>query len=212
MKTVAIKIYSFDELSEAAQQKAIQHHREYVDTSFIYDDAHNSVKEFHNIFNTKEGTRSWLDVRTDHLDNDICNLYGLRLQKYIWNNFGKSLYKGRYYSLWSKTEKSYIHHKEGYPVLKKRYSKVLFDNCCVLTGVCYDDTLLQPVYEFLEDYRGKSDYYSYMNFEQLMQDCFTRLESDIDSEVEYRTSDEGIIEELQESDTQYREDGSIFYE
>lgn len=213
-RTIRTKVYKFSELSEKAKDKAIEWYRNAggsaEDIQSIYDEAHDSVKAFHDIFGTLEGSRSWLDVYTGKIDDTILNLKGLRLQKYIWNNFKNSLYKGKYYSLWSKKDVSYKYHKEGYPVLKSRHSKVVLDNSCVLTGVCYDHNLLQPIYDFLENYRQKADYYSYMDFETLINDCFESLEKALQSEEEYRNSDEAIIEAIEANDYEFTREGLKF--
>ena len=211
MKTIRTKVFSFSELNEAAQQQAIKDYRNNgINTDHIYDEAQNTVKEFNDLFGTKEDSRSWLEIYTGHIDDNIMNLKGLRLRTYIINNFGHKLYKGKYFSLWSKTEKSYKHYKDGYPVLKSRYSKVIFDNCCVLTGVCYDNSILQPVYDFIENYKGKADYYSYMDFEMLMNDCIAELEKDIESEVDAMNGNEYITEQLENNDQEYTKDGKEF--
>jgi hypothetical protein len=210
-RTIRTKVYKFNELNETAQQKAIEGFRSKgMDTDFIYDEAHKTVKEFHDIFGTKEGRNSWLDVSTSQIDDNILELKGLRLQKYIWNNYKTALYKGKYFSLWSKTEKSYKHYKDGYPVLKSRYSKVILDNCCTLTGVCYDYSLLQPIYDFLERYNDKADYYSYMDFDTLINDCFASLEKDVENEAEAQDSDECITEHIEANEYEFTADGRRF--
>lgn len=206
-RTIRTKIYRFNELSDSGKNKAIDNYRSSsVDTSFIYDDAHNTVISFHNVFGTKEDSRSWLDVNTDHIEDSILKLTGLRLQKYIWNNYKKSLYKGKYFSCWSKTEKSYKHYKDGFPVL----NKVILDNCCVLTGVCYDDSLLQPIYDFLERYNEKKDYYSYMDFQTLLNDCFESLEKDVKDEEDAQYQDDVISENIEANDYEFTADGRRF--
>lgn len=195
MKTIRIKIYQFDELSEQAKQKAIQdYRRNEVYTDYIYDDAYESVKKFHDIFGTKEGGTSWLYIRTGHIDDNILQLKGVRLRTYIINNFWSQLYKP----------------KTFYKGDKKRKSKITLDSCCILTGVCYDLDLLNPIYDFIERYKQKSDYYSYMDFDRLLQDCINSLEKSIQSEVDYRYSDEGITEELENNGRNYTKDGIEF--
>ena len=211
MRTVRTKVYQFAELSDKAKDKA----RAYMNENFgltdhVYDEAAETVKKFHEIFGTKEGNSSWLDVRTGHIDDNVLELKGLRLQKYIWNNFGKYLYKGKYYSLWSNTEKSYKHYKEGHPVLKTRYSKITLDNSCVLTGVCYDNDLLDPMYDFLERYKDKADYYSYMDFETLLTDCFKSLEKSIENEIDSIDSDESLKDLCEANNYEFTQEG-IFY-
>lgn len=47
MKTIRTKVYQFNELTEKAKQQAINDYRNNgIDTDYIYDDAHNTVKEF----------------------------------------------------------------------------------------------------------------------------------------------------------------------
>lgn len=210
-RTIRTKVYKFNELTEDAKQKAIEKFRNNgIDTDFIYDEAEKTVKEFHKLFRTKADGRSWLDVYTGHIDDNIMNLKGLRLRTYILNKFGHGLYKGKYFSLWSKTEKSYKHYKNGYPVLKSRRSKVIVDNCCTLTGVCYDDSILQPIYDFIDNYKQKADYYSYMDFETLMNDCFSELSKDIENEVEAMNEDGEIAETIQANEYEFTADGRRF--
>lgn len=208
MRTVRTKIYKFEELKKDAQQIAIDHYRNnYLNNDFIYDDAYNTVKEFNSVFNTEEGRNSWLDVYTDHINDEILELKGFRLQKYIWNNYKNQLFKGKYYSLWSKKDISYKYHKEGYPVLKVRYSKVLKQSSCVLTGMCYDDDMLQPIYDFLE----KRDFSNCtITFYHLLNDCFDELRKSIENEIDYRNTDDAIIEEIKANDYEFTENGNIF--
>lgn len=208
MRTVRTKIYKFEELKKESQQVAIDHYRNnYLNNDFIYDDAYNTVKEFNSVFNTKESRNSWLDVYTDHINDEILELKGFRLQKYIWNNYKNQLFKGKYYSLWSKKDISYKYHKEGSPVLKVRYSKVLKQSSCVLTGMCYDDDMLQPIYDFLE----KRDFSNCtITFYHLLNDCFDELRKSIENEIDYRNTDDAIIEEIKANDYEFTENGNIF--
>jgi hypothetical protein len=210
MKTIEITLYKFEELSEAAQQKAINNYRDEGnnDSEYCYHEAHDTVKKFNDIFNTKYGHESWLDVRTSHIDDNTINLKGLRLRKYIINNYWSQLDKGKFFSLWSKTEKSYKHYKEGHPVLKKRYSKVLFDNSCVLTGVCYDHDILDPIYNLIEKYDPKQ--HDNLDMETLFEDCFYSLKKSLENEDQYRNSDEYIFEELTNSNHVFTENGEQY--
>lgn len=210
MRTIRTKVYKFNELNEAAKEKAVRNYinNGNIDSSYIYDEAHETVKSFHNVFGTREDSRSWLECDCSRIGDDILSLKGLRLRTYIINNFWDDLFKGKYFSLWSKPEKSYKYYKEGYPVLKYRYSKVIFDNTC--TGVCYDMSLLQPIYDFLK-YKDKPDYYSYMDFETLMNDCFSSLEKDIESEIDYQSSFEAVKEQIEANEYEFTQDGRMFF-
>lgn len=208
MRTVCKTVYQFHELSEQAQKKAIENYRaNEVNTDYIYDEAYNTVKKFNEVFGLKEDRRSWLDFNAGHIDGNILNLKGQRLRTYIENNFGAHITKGKYFSLWSKSEVSFKHHKDGHPALKSRYSKVMFERNCALTGVCYDQSILQPMYEFL-DWNLRPDYNSYMDFETLMNDCFASLAKDIEDEVAAQNSDEAIADTIESNGYEFDENGN----
>lgn len=212
MRTIRTKVYKFNELSKTAQEKAIYNCRDMFseDISMVYDEAYYSVKKFNEIFCTEQGRKSWLDVRTDQIDDNILQLKGLRLYKYIWNNFKAQLFKGKSYSLWSKTEKSYKHYKDGFPVLKTRHSRIILENSCVLTGVCWDEDLLQPIYDLLnwkaEDYKSNDN----IDFETLMDNCFYSLKSSLDKQEEYINSEEYTRQMLESNDYEFTQDGKMF--
>ena len=190
MKTISVNIYSFNELSKEAKQVAISNYRDSnLDTSFIYNEAYATVKEFNKLFNTKEGCDSWLDIRHGHIDDSILKLKGLRLRKYILNNFYDSLFKNKYIKQVNKN-----------PV----YSKINKDNCCVLTGVCYDQDILDPIYNFL-----KLKDFDNTTFEDLLEDCMKSLGKSIRSEEEAMNEDDYIIDEINSNDYEFYENGKL---
>ena len=207
MRTIEVKLYSFDELSEEAKEKAISYFRdsESSDPYFIQD-ANKTFERFADIFSIhwrnieyREPYRNEYDIK---LNDDILHLTGQRLATYIWNNYKRDLFKGKYYSLWSKKDVSFKHHKNGHPVLKTRYSKIFLSNSCVLTGVCYDEDILTPIYEFLDNPLD-------IDFETLLNDCIYSLCHSVESEIEYRLSDEAIIETIQDNEYEFTEDGEL---
>jgi len=209
MRTITTNIYKFNELSETAKQNAINNYRANDSSSFdyIYDDAYNTVKAFHDHFGTKEGINSWLGVRTSHLDDSLMELTGNRLRTYILNNFYNALYKPAYLGSIDKElkkhrmVKSFKNYKnEPYSFV---YSNINLTNSCVLTGDCYDDSLLAPLYKFI------SNPEIHVNFEMLLNDCFESLERDIEAEIEYRTSDISIEEYLIDNSIEFTEGGEL---
>ena len=48
---------------------------------------------------------------------------------------------------------------------KHRYSKIIKDTCCVLTGYYIDDDILEPIYDFLKKPS------KHVTFADLMRDC-----------------------------------------
>ena len=216
MKTIELKVFEIDELQDQAKKRAIDHYRtNYLDNSFIYDDAHETVKKFNEIFGTSEGYNSWLDVIIPDLENQCKELTSLRLRTWIINNYWSYLFKGKYYGKLVPNFKDgkKIPKSKEYPIGQrhvKRYSNVIFNNDCVLTGVCYDLSMLAPIYEFLEWDRKQNLYYSNLTLEDLILDCFSELKKDIESEIDARNEDEYIIEEIQANNYQYLKNGVIF--
>jgi hypothetical protein len=213
MKTISINLYSFDELNPAAKETAIKEYRNKEnDYDYIWSEAHKTVKEFHKIFPTEECVNSWLDY-TSYLDENATELNGLRLRKYILNNFGKYLFKPQFKGSLKTNE--YINHKRIKSPLEVNsignrfnpyYSAIFKDNSCVLTGVCYDDDLLKPIYKFIEeDYKNEN-----VNLIDLFDSCFKSLRNSIENEIEYRESDEGIEEEIEGNDFEFTEEGNIY--
>lgn len=209
MKTIEVQIYSFDELSEKAKQKAINNYRDNNSEIAWAEENRQTLEKFAEIFPIKitnwsyggrgEGVSFYFT-----LNDCIEEMTGQRLAKYIWNNYKRDLFKGKYYSLWSKKEKSYKYYKEGYPVLKTRYSKILLDNSCVLTGYCVDDDILQPVYDFLnKPIEGVS-------FRDLLENCFDSWITACNNGIEYQNSDEYIAEELINNEYEFTENGKLY--
>jgi len=210
MQTKRIKVYSFDELSPEAQEAALDYARRteaVQDCSFFFDDAYETVKKFNDLFGTSEGHREWTDYRTDNIDDNVLNLSGPRLLSYLWNNYGRELYKGKYYTV--KTHRPLKHRRVRSKTLSNGnffnayYSAIQLENSCVLTGMCYDDDMLQPIYDFMSKPDNRT-------FEDLLSECFDSLKSALQSEEEYHYSDEGVQEYLTANNYQFLKDGTIF--
>lgn len=209
MRTEVINVYQFDELSEQAKQKAIEKEGKYLETSYIYDDARNSVNEFIRRVNVpiKTSRNSFLDVYLGEIDDMLLILTGNRLRTYLINNMD-FLYKPKYIKSFDghKTHKMII-NKTAQGTGKKycaAYSKINFDTCCNLTGVCYDDSILEPIYEFINKPNNTE------NLEDIINECFDNLKKDIESEIEYLQSKEGIIETIKANEYEFTEDGERF--
>lgn len=219
MKTIIkeVKVYQFDELTEEAKQNAINKYSERQNFDYIYDEAYQTVKKANKLFNIEEGRNSWLYYSLSHIDDNIMNLKGLRLRTYILNNF--ELWKGKFYD--SIGDNRIINHpcikvhrydlSKGARVSSSNfyYSRIQKENCCILTGMCYDDDFLKPIYDFVYNFREFPSA-NYQTFEDLIQYCFDSLKSSIESEIEYRESREAIEEEIQENCMEFTEDGNEF--
>lgn len=96
MKTIRTKVYQFNELTEKAKEVAINWYRNSNDDGYLYsDEIIESVKAVCELFNLKTG-REWSNIRTSHIDDNIMELKGIRLYKYIVNNYWNSLFKRKY--------------------------------------------------------------------------------------------------------------------
>jgi hypothetical protein len=211
MRTVRTKVYKFDELSEEAKERAIETYRQWAegDTPAWADENQQSMEEFAKIFPIRINRWSYGDrgegVYFEFTDDyNLEEMKGQRLATYIWNNYRDSIYKGKYYSLWSKTEKSYEHYKEGYPVLKTRYSRITLEGSCPLTGYMMDNVLLDPIYDFMKKPDPET------NFRDLLETCFHAWIKACNDEIEYQNSDEYLIQEIQAQEWEFRKDGSRF--
>jgi hypothetical protein len=215
MRTETIQIYKFEELSKESKEKAMEQVRKNLYLDYIWDDAHESVKEFHNLFGTKTGYKSWLDIQTGHIDDNILELSGNRLRTYILNNYGYGLFTRKYLKHGKLRREAPKHHRMRKATEIKGgsnkglfsvsyYSNIQKTADCVLTGVCYDNSILWPIYEFLKKPDSRT-------FEELLKDCIEEIEKDIKSEIEYRQSEEGVKEEIESrGDFEFEENGEIY--
>lgn len=213
MRTVEIKVYKFNELSDQAKKKAIDKQIERVDTSHIYDDARDTVEAFCKAFNVSTYD-SFLEPRTSHVDDNILELSGNRLRKYLYNHHFSDLYRGKYYGRSTDKNKdgTKIEVSKQRPFGRrhvKRYSKVFFERECVLTGVCYDSIMLSPIYDFLDEGHTK-DNYNRITFKDLIEECFEALEKSLKEEEEHLTGEEYAEQVITDNDYEFTEDGTRY--
>jgi RecG-like helicase len=192
MKTISI--YEFSELSENVKQKVLENFdTELIHTDHIYYDSQKTLEKF------KEN----IAYKLKYMEND--DITGLRLHKWILNNLYIELFKPKFIGSIDKIIKhkrlENNYYKSG-NVSSHYYSGINVDNSCVLTGVCYDDDILTPIYEFL-----KNPYD--LTFRELINDCMENLEKSLQSELDYLTSEEGIIEHIACNDYMFTENGDI---
>lgn len=209
MKTIEINLYSFDELSEKAKEKAINKYRNNgYNNQFYFDEIIDSCKKVAALFGLKFG-REYTTLSTGHIDDDILNLSGERLYKYIVNNYWHDLFKPKYKKAVDRElrGKQFVfevrtnYKGEKYTMI---YSRNFYDNSCVLTGVCYDNDILQPVYNFLKNPSkdiSLSDLYGQIG--RAIHRTFYDTE-------EWLNSDEFIIETIEANDCHFTEDGKLY--
>jgi hypothetical protein len=211
-RVARVKVYSFGQLSDKAKEVARSWWRDRQEYDYIWGEAKNTVDAFNDLFNLKHGLRSWLDFR-HNLSDEVEELKGLRLRTYIINNYGWGLNKRKYMGH-LKASKPVNHPccrnrvyktRSGGEIVSVSYlSRIQYTTDCVLTGVCYDHDILAPIYEFIKKPC------KHTTLVDLFKDCFESLRLSIESEIEYRNSDEYVDEELVSNDYEFTEDGKRF--
>ena len=206
-ENVEIKIYNTEDLNlpenYEIKRRVIEKNSDINEN--IGDEFKRTLKVFEEMFDIEAeyrygGYNNYILYITEK-KQEILELRGIRLVKYLYNNYFNQLFKGKYFSLWSKKDVTHKYYKNGFPVLKSRNSKVMFSTDCVLTGVCYDMDILDPIYNFLKKPKD-------ISLRELIQDCLESLLESVTREYEYNNSDEGILESLE--DKEFTEDGKIY--
>jgi hypothetical protein len=209
MRTKTINIYSFDELSEEAKEKAIEDYRSNGFDYFWGDDNENTLKEFEDIFpisvgRWEYGYHNFINFEMT-CDDEISELKGIRLLKYLYNNYESILFQGEF--------KNTIENRIKHPRIKSKklsngkwfnsyHSAIFKSNCCVLTGYCLDDNILEPIYQFLKNPKDN------INFEDLMKDCLESWIQACRNDYEYQQSNEYISEHLEANEYEFDEEGN----
>ena len=210
MKTIEINLYSFDELSDKAKEKAMNKYYENEDFYYIWDDAHKTVKEFCDKTIVRTSINSWLEPNLNNIDDNIINLKGVRLMKYFINNFD-FLYKPKYLKSFdgNKNHKMITNktvQSKGKSNVKKycfATSNIQKETSCNLTGVCYDDDFLEPIYNFIKNPKENK------NFEDVICECFYSLKNSIESEIEANQTIESFAELCEMNNYYFTEQGEM---
>lgn len=205
MRTIRAKVYKFNELSNEGKEKAIERYRNKDNYDGNFDEIEESVKKVVELFNLKTGRN---DIRTGHIDDSILELKGVRLYKYIVNNYWSELFTPTYI----KSVDRELRCKQFICEVNKDYkgnpytmlfSKIKTDNSCVLTGVCYDNDILQPVYDFLK-MPDKTT-----TFADLISDIEGAITKTYSNEEEWINSDEYIQEQIEANEYEFTADGRM---
>lgn len=211
MRTIRTKVYQFSELNEKAQKTAIEKCRqqnwESGHNQIYFDEVVDTVKKVLELFGLETG-RQYDDIRYSHIDDNILELSGVRMYKYILNNYGYALFKPAYIKHINRAVnwRQFICKvgKGGNGEYTSIYSRMRKTSDCVLTGVCYDDDILRPVYDFLKCPRKS------VTFEDLIKDIESAISKTFEDTEEWVNSDEFIREEIKANEFEFTEDGRPF--
>lgn len=214
MKKLTITLFEYSELSEEAKKHAYQqwYDKHIVDKPHWAEENKNSMEAFAEAIGIEVTDWSYgghgegVSWRTGwEYEDEILALTGIRLLKWIHNNLGSVLYKGKYYSLWSKIDQNPYYTEGGHAPwgkLKSKHSKVIFETRqCNLTGYCMDESLLDPFYDFIKNPCQNKD------LKDLIEESFHNWVRDCNADSEYKTSRE-YFEENEAGEHDYEEDGT----
>lgn len=156
----------------------------------------NTLDAFESVFNIKVNDWSYDTCRysyrfTSHYSGEEEQLNGIRLLKYIVNNYWHILFKPKTYYLKGNCK-------------KRRKSRVFTDNCCVLTGYCADEDILKPIYDFLKAPDTRTTLYD------LMDKCLDNFFKSCRNDMEYQCSEESFEESCAANDYEFLENGKMY--
>jgi len=199
MRKIEICIYTIQELSEKAREKAFQ---DFCNTDLFPFGSDNllTLTEFVKIFPVKVNKFTYVEGNyfidfSFTEDLKIENLKGIRLLAYIQNNYHKYLYTGKYFY----TSRPNV---PGYS--QKRQSKVLFSDCCTLTGYYIDQDILDPIYQFIKKPSDNNTFYD------LMRRCLKKWITACNTSYEDYYSMENFIDMSESNNWEYTEEGEMY--
>ena len=217
MKEYKVKLFTFNELSDNAKSRVCDRERENTYNYGVMDqestayERMDTIKAFCDLFGIK------YDVDYDHQYRFIkWHFNDVDMNGYEWCDDdikGKYLLRwfNRYY--YEIRSRKYYHHSFRYDENGKyigsnhRYSRIQWiDGNCALTGVCYDEDLLQPIYDWYKNPDWD------ITLHDLIDNCFSRFMESWENEDDYLMSDEHISEMISANcpDSLYFENGDEF--
>ena len=202
MREVTMKVYSVEELSERALERA---YYDWCETSrYPWNEDYKNTKtllKFKRTFPVEvydwqyEGGYKYIIFHMD-CEDEVAELEGFRLAKYIWNNYRTDLYKGKYYSKGKYVDGIYQH--------VSRRSKIILEKDYSLTGYHLDYAILKPIWDFLDSPRPN------ITFRDLMEECLESWLTACEDDYNDYYRKENFIEIAKANGWEFFEDGSRF--
>ena len=218
MKKVELTLYSFDELSQEAKEKA---HAEWVkgQCPYCYErEARNTIKAFEREFGVKVPRWEYssysydFHLDTSMIDDDVLALKGNRARAWFWNNHGDVLLTGRYYSKFHGTKHAH----------SKFFFDRVYDGTCPWTGYCMDCSALDPIAHFCfgvewdekEKRRVPSSRKLFVDDSHtvgsLLREGLDSLFSALKEDCEYQESMEAFAEACEANEYEFTADGEMW--
>ena len=200
MREVTMKVYSVEELSEKALCRAYDNWS--INSDYPWgNENEKSTVEFEKVFPIQvyswEYGGGYDYVRFNMTcEEEVEELEGFRLAKYIWNNYRLDIYKGKYYS-----KGKYVDGKYSYV---SRHSKIKLEKDCPLTGYYLDYDILEPIWDFLDSPRPN------VTFKDLMEECLDKWINACEGDCDSYYSKDNFIETAKDNEWEFYEDGSMY--
>lgn len=199
MREINIKLYTFDELSEAAKNRA---YLDYANTvsDFVWNEEYRAtLAAFENAFDIKvtdyEVDENAFDYSFQHFREPPEGGW-LRFAKWVSNNYGDVIATGKYYGK--------IVYQDGQPRHVKRYSKATVEYTCCFTGFMADMSITDPVWKCIH-YKEKFETY-----ENLVDACLTSFFETWRNDMEYEMSMEYFEELCSANEYEFTENGEMW--
>ena len=200
MREITMKVYSVEELSERALDRA--YHDWCMNNNYPWGrENRKTLLEFERVFPV-EVTDWQYGGFYKHVifnmtcDDEVAELEGFRLAKYIWNNYKNYIYEGKYYS-----KGKYVGGKYQYV---SRHSKIILEKDCPLTGYYLDYDILKPLYDFLDSPRPN------ITFRDLMKECLNSWVKACEDDYNNYYSIDNFKEIANVNEWLFFENGSMF--
>lgn len=199
MRTISVNLYSFDELSNAAKERALNYFRKDIDNYIDSSDIINTIEkiaakcDLEGDYYSYDGTHYEVSFYMDNnvYGEEIENLHGKRAFAYVMNNFILPSMKNKIYRIryTNKTRKSQIF-------------KSIDD--CPFTGYIADYCFAEAFEEWKTQINNNVTVFDFI---KLLE---KKLSNEWNAEIDYAFSDEYIEEMIYCNSYEFLEDGTVY--
>ena len=188
MRTIEIKIYEYEELSNTAKEAALNYFREnepYHWAEDVIASINSVVKHFdfeltNWNFDWTNANRSSFTLKEGSFSDADYDLQGAELKQHL-------------------IDAQYLDYKCQFD---QEWKKLLEENC-PLTGVCFDDGLLDNIKEFIKNPES-------ITMEELLTKAIKKALEDAQTDYEHQGTEEYLKEHFQANDYHFLENGELY--
>lgn len=200
MREITIKLYSFDELSESAKSRAWMDYTADLGEFPMNSDFRATLEAFEKAFDCEvyrwSVDENSFGYRFAHSRKGSFDCW-LRFAKWVWNNYGGAIQRGKYYGT--------MKYKKGErPRHVFRHSNATVEYTCNLTGFFADLDITTPIWNCIH-YKE-----AFFNYDQLIEACLDSFFESWRAQMEYETSMECFEEVCEANDYEFTEYGEIW--